>query len=34
MIAVFIAIVAWVFVRKRKERFEEDPRIPFQEGRD
>jgi cbb3-type cytochrome oxidase subunit 3 len=34
MIAVFIAIVAWVFVRKGKERFEEDARIPFQERKD
>ena len=29
LVAAFIGIVIWVFGRKRKARFEEDARIPF-----
>jgi cytochrome c oxidase cbb3-type subunit 4 len=29
LIAAFIGIVAWVFARKRKARFEKDAKIPF-----
>lgn len=29
LLAVFIGIVVWAFGRKRKARFEEDARIPF-----
>ncbi len=29
LIVAFARIVAWVFGRKRKARFEEDARIPF-----
>jgi cytochrome c oxidase cbb3-type subunit IV len=29
LIAAFIAIVVWVFRRKRKARFAKDARIPF-----
>ena len=29
LIAAFVGIVAWVFGRKRKARFEKDARIPF-----
>jgi cytochrome c oxidase cbb3-type subunit 4 len=34
LIAAFAGIVIWVFGRKRKARFEEDARIPFEEGKD
>ena len=34
LIAAFIAIVIWVFGRKRKASFDEDARIPFEEGKD
>lgn len=34
LIVAFLAIVAWVFARKRKARFEENARIPFEEGKD
>ena len=34
LIAAFAGIVIWVFCRKRKARFEEDARIPFEEGKD
>ncbi|MCM8596197.1 CcoQ/FixQ family Cbb3-type cytochrome c oxidase assembly chaperone [Accumulibacter sp.] len=34
LIVAFLAIVAWVFARKRKARFEESARIPFDEGKD
>ena len=34
LIAAFIGIVVYVFGRKRKARFEEDARIPFDEGKD
>jgi len=34
LIAAFIAIVIWVFGRKRQARFDEDARIPFEEGKD
>ncbi|MEO8507386.1 MAG: cbb3-type cytochrome c oxidase subunit 3 [Betaproteobacteria bacterium] len=30
LIVVFVAIVIWVFARKRQARFEKDARIPFQ----
>ena len=33
LIAAFIGIVAWVFARKRKARFEKDARIPFDNGK-
>ena len=29
LIAAFIAIVFWVFARKRKRRFKKDAQIPF-----
>lgn len=32
LIAAFVAIVVWAFGSKRKRRFEEDARIPFEEG--
>jgi cytochrome c oxidase cbb3-type subunit IV len=32
LIAAFIGIVVWVFGRKRKARFDEDARIPFDDG--
>ena len=31
LVVVFFGIVAWVFSRKRKARFEQDARIPFQD---
>jgi cytochrome c oxidase cbb3-type subunit IV len=31
LIVVFVGIVAWVFARKRKARFERDAKIPFQD---
>lgn len=31
LIAVFIGVVIWAFGRKRKKRFEQDARIPFDE---
>ena len=34
LIAAFAGIVIWVFGRKRKARFEEAARIPFEEGKD
>jgi len=34
LVAAFIGIVAWVFGRKRKARFERDARIPFEEDKD
>lgn len=34
LIAAFVGIVIWVFSRKRKARYEEDARIPFEEGKD
>jgi cytochrome c oxidase cbb3-type subunit 4 len=34
LIAAFVGIVIWVFGRKRKARFDEDARIPFEEGKD
>ena len=34
LIAAFAAIVIWVFGRKRKARFDEDARLPFDEGKD
>ena len=30
-IALFVGVLIWAFGRKRKKRFEEDGRIPFQE---
>ena len=34
IIIAFIGVVIWAFGRKRKARFEEDARIPFEEGKD
>ena len=34
LIAAFVAIVVWVFGRKRKARYEQDARIPFEEDKD
>jgi cbb3-type cytochrome oxidase subunit 3 len=31
LIIAFVALVAWVFARKRKARFERDAKIPFQD---
>ncbi len=31
LIVAFVAIVAWVFARKRRTRFERDAKIPFQD---
>ena len=31
LVVVFVGIVAWVFARKRKARFERDAEIPFQD---
>ena len=31
VLVVFVAIVVWVFSGKRKQRFEEAARIPFQD---
>lgn len=31
LIAVFVGVVIWAFGRKRKQRFERDARIPFDE---
>jgi cbb3-type cytochrome oxidase subunit 3 len=33
LIAVFVGIVVWVFARKRKARFEQDAKIPFDDGK-
>ena len=33
LIAAFVGIVVWVFGRKRKARFEQDARIPFDDGK-
>ncbi|WP_265942532.1 cbb3-type cytochrome oxidase subunit 3 [Dechloromonas sp. A34] len=29
LIALFVGVVIWAFGRKRKKRFEQDSRIPF-----
>ncbi|MEF8718430.1 MAG: cbb3-type cytochrome c oxidase subunit 3 [Candidatus Accumulibacter necessarius] len=34
IIIAFIGVVIWAFGRKRKARFEEDARIPFEDGKD
>lgn len=34
IIAAFVGVVIWAFGRKRKARFEEDARIPFEDGKD
>ena len=34
IIAAFIGVVIWAFGRKRKARFEEDARIPFDDRKD
>jgi cytochrome c oxidase cbb3-type subunit IV len=34
LIAAFIAIVVWVFGRKRKAGFARDARIPLDDGKD
>lgn len=31
LIVAFVAIVAWVFARRRKARFERDAKIPFED---
>lgn len=31
LIALFVGVVIWAFGRKRKKRFEQDARIPFDE---
>ena len=31
LIVLFVGIVAWVFARKRKARFERDAKIPLQD---
>ena len=31
LIVLFVGIVAWVFARKRKGRFDRDAQIPFQD---
>ena len=31
LVVFFVGIVAWVFARKRKGRFERDAEIPFQD---
>jgi cytochrome c oxidase cbb3-type subunit 4 len=31
LVVLFIGIVAWVFGKKRKARFERDAKIPFQD---
>ncbi|WP_291992137.1 CcoQ/FixQ family Cbb3-type cytochrome c oxidase assembly chaperone [Candidatus Accumulibacter sp. ACC003] len=33
LIAAFVGIVIWVFGRKRKARFENEARIPFEEDK-
>ena len=33
LIVAFAAVVAWVYARKRKDRFDKDARIPFEEGK-
>jgi cytochrome c oxidase cbb3-type subunit 4 len=33
LIAAFVGIVIWAFGRKRKARFEQDARIPFDDGK-
>jgi cytochrome c oxidase cbb3-type subunit 4 len=30
LIVAFVAIILWVFARKRKKRFEKDAKIPFE----
>ena len=34
IIIAFIGVVIWAFGRKRKARFEEDVRIPLEDGKD
>ncbi len=34
IIIAFIGVVIWAFGRKRKARFEEDARIPFDDRKD
>lgn len=34
LIVAFVGIVIWVFGRKRKARFEEEARIPFEEDKE
>ena len=31
LLVAFVAIVVWVFAKKRKARFDRDARIPFEE---
>jgi cytochrome c oxidase cbb3-type subunit 4 len=32
-IAAFVGVVVWVFARRRKARFDEDARIPLDDGK-
>ncbi len=32
LIAAFVGVVIWAFGRKRKGRFEDDAKIPFEDG--
>lgn len=34
LIVAFVGVVAWVFAKKRKARFDKDARIPFDKGKD
>ena len=34
LVALLIAVVIWVFAKKRKARFEKDARIPFEDQND
>jgi cytochrome c oxidase cbb3-type subunit 4 len=31
LLALFVGVLVWAFGRKRKKRFEQDARIPFQD---
>ncbi|MHB0992118.1 MAG: cbb3-type cytochrome oxidase subunit 3 [Burkholderiales bacterium] len=33
LLVAFIAIVMWAFSKKRRRRFEQDARIPFEDGK-
>jgi cytochrome c oxidase cbb3-type subunit 4 len=32
LVVLFVGIVAWVFGRKRKARFDQDAKIPFEDN--
>ncbi len=34
LIALFVGIIVWAFGRKRKARFEQDAKIPFEDRKD